>query len=324
MTSHHPIFSKFKPWSGIIDSKYMVNFLGVFTNKSFLCSVDLQGNFKDLSTGDRSEKITASTEYPKMEEGYFEMINVLETAVNAKNTYTLVELGAGFGPHLVNGAAALRAYHGSNIPYKLIGVEGEPTSFKWMNEHMKSNGINPDDQLLFQGAVSDKDGYVLFEVGCPGGYGCTVVPPLKHMLTPLRSSFRLLKRTLKRLAGKPILPSDYWTGKKGLDISTQKVKAVALSTLLEKADLIDLMHVDIQGAEYTVLSSSTDLLNKKIKRVHIGTHSEKLEENLRAMFKEMGWVCKFDFPGRRENSTEYGTIKFADGVQTWINPGLAK
>ena len=91
---------------------------------------------------------------------------------------------------------------------------------------------------------------------------------------------------------------------------------------MKKYSHVDFVHIDIQGAEYEVLyNARVDL--KKIKRIHIGTHSSEVEKNLRELFIELGWICKYDWPLNALSSTSYGDITFQDGVQTWINPFFA-
>ena len=80
--------------------------------------------------------------------------------------------------------------------------------------------------------------------------------------------------------------------------------------------------MDIQGSEAEVVLASIDLLQTRVRRVHIATHGEAIEKSLRQAFRSMGWTCRWDFSlqGRRE--TPYGAVLFDDGVQGWINPRL--
>lgn len=319
---HHEVFHKFKCWDGNYDPGYTVNFLGVFTNKDHICSVrpecpsPRRDAFRDL------KKEFIRTEYPPFCESYFEWISVLESVVQAKNKFTMIELGAGFGPHLVNAAAAIRSYHGWHFPYTLIGVEGEPTCFKWMQEHFTDNGIDPARHQLIEAVVTDKDGEVWFEVGFPRGYGSFIISPVRYLSDPARQLYRSARRAYKRIRGEECVAADYWTGKKGLGIYTKRTKAVSLNSLLKYLDVVDLIHLDIKGAEFNVLRSAREQLDAKVKRVHVGTHDAKTEKRLRLLFRDLRWKCLCDYPGRGERLTDYGKIQFADGVQTWINPKL--
>ena len=47
-----------------------------------------------------------------------------------------------------------------------------------------------------------------------------------------------------------------------------KVKAITLNQILSKLEQVDLIDLDVQGAELAVLRSGIEELNKKVKRVH--------------------------------------------------------
>lgn len=51
------------------------------------------------------------------------------------------------------------------------------------------------------------------------------------------------------------------------------VRAVSLKTILAPYDSVDLIDMDVQGAEYMVLAAASRDLHDKVKRVHIGTHN---------------------------------------------------
>ncbi|MFB3786087.1 MAG: FkbM family methyltransferase [bacterium] len=101
---------------------------------------------------------------------------------------------------------------------------------------------------------------------------------------------------------------------------TTLVRSITLRSLLDPLNRVDLIDLDVQGAEYMVLSAAAKEVNEKVNRVHIGTHSPQVEAGLRAGFTRMGWTKRYDFPMRSTVETEYGTISFQDGVQSWINP----
>jgi hypothetical protein len=54
-----------------------------------------------------------------------------------------VGAGCGFGYWLANAAAALKQF--GNLPYTFIGVEGEPTHFRWMKENLIENRLTSID-----------------------------------------------------------------------------------------------------------------------------------------------------------------------------------
>jgi FkbM family methyltransferase len=59
--------------------------------------------------------------------------------------------------------------------------------------------------------------------------------------------------------------------------SGTEVEAISLTTLLGGPfDHVDLVDIDVQGAELDVLENATKSLIEKVKRVHVETHSELL------------------------------------------------
>jgi hypothetical protein len=102
----------------------------------------------------------------------------------------------------------------------------------------------------------------------------------------------------------------------------QSIPAVSLTSILNPHDLVDLIDSDVQGHEFVVFESAIDAVNAKVKRVHIGTHDEQVEAGLRDLFRSHGWKNVHDYPMGKTVETEYGPVRFDDGVQGWINPRL--
>jgi len=227
-----------------------------------------------------------ATDYPEFDEEYFPWIDVLESIVAARDQFVMMELGAGYGKWLVRAAKALRQI--SNMPYLLIGVEAEPEHYQWMKLHFMDNGIDPEKHLLIEAAVSDHDGHVMFETG--------------------RGDEHYTHKIITNIANS--------------SVSVKQVPAISLRSLLKSFDKIDLIDLDVQGSELIILKASAEELKEKVKRVHIGTHSSTIENNLRSLFSDMGWICLNDYLYQEECLTPFGTIKFDDGVQTWVNSDL--
>lgn len=80
--------------------------------------------------------------------------------------------------------------------------------------------------------------------------------------------------------------------------------------------------MDVQGAELDIVRSAIDDLDRKVCRLHIGTHSRDLERGLKAALTSHGWICHFDYPCQSKAETPFGPVSFDDGVQGWTNPRL--
>jgi FkbM family methyltransferase len=231
---------------------------------------------------------------PLVNEEYFEWIDLVESVLEAQDKYTMVELGAGWGRWLVNSWSALKQLGKTSTKLLLVGVEAEPTHFEWMKEHFADNGLDIQQHRLLQAAVAATDGVANFIIGhADTWYGQAIV-----------------SGTSVRINNLP-------------EASVKEVTAVSLATALEDIPFVDLIDMDIQGAEANVVEASRDLLDQRVKRVHIGTHSHDIEARLRIAFAGMGWRCVYDFPHRGDTITPFGIVSFGDGVQSWINPRYA-
>jgi FkbM family methyltransferase len=274
VVKHHPVIRGFPRWEGKVPPDFIVNFLGVLTRAEY---------YKDyLTTSVRypADRIV-ETEYPPFDEEYFEWIDLLEAVVLAKNHFTMIELGAGFGRWTVNAAVALRQL--ASLPHTFVAVEAEPTHFQWTIKHLADNFVDPAGVRLIQAAVTSSDGKVGFHLGD----------------SPL---------------GKP---ADWYGQHIG---GPHSVDAVSLSTLLRALDTVDLIDIDVQGAELQVLEAAALDVDKSVKRIHVGTHGADIEAGLHSLFGRLGWKCLRSFSCGATVDTEYGAITFADGVQTWLNP----
>jgi hypothetical protein len=72
-----------------------------------------------------------------------------------------------------------------------------------------------------------------------------------------------------------------------------------------------------------VLTAAIDVVDARVRRLHIGTHSQEVEQGLRALLAGRGWTKINDYPCQSRALTPYGEIEFGDGVQTWLNPAFA-
>jgi len=91
MVNHHPVFFEFNKYSGKANINYIVNFLGVKTNKAFHLPNYLHEDGEHF----------VSTDYPPFDEEYFEWIDILESVIESKRHFTMFELGAGYGRWIV-------------------------------------------------------------------------------------------------------------------------------------------------------------------------------------------------------------------------------
>jgi FkbM family methyltransferase len=280
LPDQHPAVAKFPRWSGIIAESVVANWLGTTTKLEYT----------GLAAGSGGERRVVPR-LPAFGAEYFRWSDLLEAVAGAGDKFTMVELGAGWGRWLVDAASALRQIGKAGLPIMLIGVEAEPQHFAWMRDHFVANGLDPAKHQLIEAAVAAKDGSTLFTCGHAGAW-----------------------------YGQGMVADPKWRADDWPDARARKVRTVSLATVLDGISFADLIVMDVQGAEAEVAGASRALLNDRVKRVHIGTHGDAIEIALRQAFTAMGWKCVADYPNQRESNTPYGTIRFHDGVQSWLNP----
>jgi len=230
------------------------------------------------------------------QEEYFELVDVVESAVQARGSFCMMELGANFGRWLQMALGALGKLNPSVGDLFLLGVEGEPTHHAWLRQTFLDNGVPEHQYEALYGAVYSHDGSIEFSVGNPAKWrGQAIGTYGTHVTTP----------------------------------------CFALGTLLAKRPRWDLIDADVQGAEVEVFASCIAELDRRVRKVHIGTHGRAIEKQLRRLFTRNGWIKLWDFPCAEESATlnaegtrihnvptPFGEVVFNDGVQTWLNPRL--
>jgi len=238
-----------------------------------------------------------------LNEEYFEWIDLAEAAASAKNNFLMFELGAGYGRWCINAMIALKFLN--PIPFHFIAVEAERSHFQFLKDYFSAHGLNLEEHRLIEAAVDTLEGHALFHMGDPNvWYGqCLDSRKLSHrILNSLKNAYFNL-RTVKKM-----------------DRRKEVVRTITLNSILADYERIDLIDLDIQGAELEVLKASVDLLNQKVKRVHVGTHSKEIDRGLEELFRNQGWKNLHLYPLFSTCETPYGRVSFGDGVQSWINP----
>jgi FkbM family methyltransferase len=300
--SHHAAVLAQQPVTMWSPPDVFVDFIGSKTRRSYEVGMAVEREDAPVA-----QVVTPS--YPLFNDEYFEWIDVLETVEAAIDTYVMVELGAGYGRWSVR--AALAAARKPSCTFHCVAVEAEPMHFRWMVDHFRDNGLNPDDHDVIWAAVGTEPGFVPFRIGnADSWYGQAIAARPEDPLPAARTRRRLKARSI--LGRPPIMSATE---------SRMWVPCVTVSELLAPYSEIDLIHMDVQGSEFDALAPAIALLNERVRRIHVGTHSTQIEESLRKLFSAAGWQKLNDYPCHSRVPTPYGDITFGDGVQTWLNPG---
>lgn len=301
MPQHHEVFSRFKLFGGKLPGGYdLDSFLGTINRLEFV---------KEVTRREGPLEVY----YPNFDNEYFEWIDILESVIAAKRSYTMIELGAGYGRWAVRAGFAVRQYNRS-LPFHLIAVEAEPVHFEWMGLHFQDNQIDTTHHRLIHAAVSDTEGEVLFSIGGPRG-GAFDHSPNAWYGQSLTKDHDLLGRSEECGEYSGYKVTCHESGWRSIT-----VPSVSLAAILEGLGQVDLIDMDIEGHELRAIRSAIKRLNTQVKRLHIGTHGKDIEVGLRQTFSAHGWRCLTDFSLLSSSETPWGTISFDNGVQSWLNP----
>lgn len=286
----HDIFSRFSAFQGEVPAGFNCDFIGAMTKGTF------EGGVVDLS----KRVVTAAP--PAVDSEYFEWIDLLSSVEKASGSYTVVELGAGYGRWAVRAALAARQ---RGLPSTSILVEAEPVHAQWAREHLAANGV---DGHVIEAAAGRSRSKMSFAVRPPpewklddpkDWYGQAMFPGQSAT-------------TGETYHGKPLSKIGEW--------GTIEVDVLPLSEILDGVDTVDLLDMDIQGAEADVVAGGIDALDAKVKLMHIGTHYVEVEDTIRSQLAAHGWVLSWDYRVGSTTITPYGEVTFQDGVQSWRNP----
>jgi len=247
---------------------------------------------------------------PSAFEEYFEWVDLAESVLAAGESFTMVELGAGYARWVVLGAVLARAL-GKRIE-RLCAYEAEPDHYLWTRQQFSDNGLDPAEYQVVQAAVGPREGVCKFYTGCADEWwGQSIAPESEPMMSTIR---RFLNRLLRRA---------------GDMHPVQEVPVVTLDSILSDYEYVDFIHSDIQGSELDVIEVSMDELDRKVRKVLIATHppsvvgtgGKDVELGIRRLFAGKGWTCIRDIPAL---SKGYPVGKYTtdidDGTQTWLNP----
>jgi len=101
-----------------------------------------------------------------------------------------------------------------------------------------------------------------------------------------------------------------------------EIDSISLPTLLEPLEMVDLIDMDVQGAELDIIDAATEVLNEKVKRIHIETHSDQLDSDIFTLFRRLHWKLHVLYAFNAADRTPWGRINFQGGIQSWLNPRL--
>ncbi len=261
---------------------HIVNFLGVATNVAFVPFLETRAGMVE------GPPIPANWHADMAE-----FAAALRAVDLARDRFTMIELGCGWGCWMTNtGVAAKRR----GLAIRLIGVEGDEGHLAFAREALATNGIAAEEYALFRGAAGAAAGVALFPRQSQSGEDWGLEPEFAPTLV-----------------------------KRGLALATgryRELPVIALVDIIGDEDEISLLHMDIQGGEADLVRDSLQTLTRKVAYLVIGTHSRAIEGRLMTLLLDAGWALEVERPSIFE-ITPKGPVTSVDGVQGWRNMRLA-
>jgi hypothetical protein len=321
MEPYANLFDGVSPWAGEVPQGYLVDFSGALTDAEFRTMFGVVPH--TVGGG------VVHTRLPVIEdgEGWFEAANWVMAAREAKSRFVMITLGACYGAQAVGSYRILQQIN--PMPCKLVAVEPVPENYEWVARHFRDNGIDPAAHWLVPHALGGDITPVLFPIGAPGtGAQNAVATNNKAAREYYVDLFTKAGGQPARVALRNLLLHNT-TGLShdlvdGRDFKTEikLVSAITLSELLNPFDRVDFLESDIQQSEIEVFPPFIDLLGKKVRRVHLGTHGKDVHWSLHDLFAEKGWEIVFSFEPNARHETALGNFETNDGVLTVVNPDL--
>ena len=260
---------------------HIVNFLGVAMN------LDFMPHLKHADGRVEGVPIPANWHADMAE-----FAGALRAVDLARKRFTMIELGCGWGCWMNNtGVAAQRR----GLAVHLIGVEGDQGHLAFAREALATNGIAADEYTLHRGIAGARNGTALFPRQPRSGHDWG-------------------------LEARPIRPRD--ARKWALRLNRyDELPVLGLDAIIGDEPRIDLLHIDIQGAEAVLIRDCLETLNAKVAYIVVGTHSRAIEGYLMTTLLNAGWALEIERPAIMEIKRR-GPQTSVDGVQGWRNPRL--
>ena len=208
----------------------------------------------------------------------------------ATDTFTMIELGCGWGCWMVNtGVVAKRR----GLKIELIGVEGDPLHVDLCHRTMASNDIEAVEYHVVRGVAAGSSGIALFPRRQEGEDNWGFEP-----------IFGATEQQRDELVGNG---------------SYESLEMIALRDVIGDRPCINLLHIDIQGGEGLLVRETAELLTERVGHILIGTHSRMLEGELMTVLFDHGWRIEIERPAIFSLENGVPTTRI-DGVQGWVNP----
>lgn len=259
---------------------------------------------------------TVSHDLPIPDDGYrsedSEYAALAVALSTARHTFRIVEAGAGWAPWAVAGVVVARrlglAAHG-------LAVEADPVKADWAQQHAHDNDLTLE-------RIEGSPEHIADVLATPQTVDLRlVVAAVWHEATTLQFPLVDAEDMGAAVWTLPGTDVDY----RGAHVGHRDVSSVRMRDLLQDDRLTDLLHVDVQGLEFELLSATAGDIQDHTRLMNVGTHSRWNEGMLQDFFLRRGWGLRIDQPCTAVFTMTHPTLPgftVQDGNQLYENPFL--
>ena len=222
---------------------------------------------------------------------------------SGREVFTVGELGAGWGPY--TSAAAVLALRRGFPRVRCVAAEADPQRFEVLRRHLALNDLVPAGSET-EGSA-DRVEWRLLRAAVNVNDGVLYWPKSDDILDAGMAA---------------VSDPNSSTDTRGQAREFDEVRAVSLETAFANIDRVDFLHVDIQGAEGSLIPGSLDFLTERVSALFVGTHSRKIEGDIIDALHSRGWVLIREKPCQFYTSAPTATLEaktWCDGGQFWRN-----
>ena len=258
-----------------------------------------------------------NTSLPIPDDGYrsedVEYASLAAALNSARDTFRIVEVGAGWAPWAVAGIVQARRRGLSAFG---IAVEADETRSSWALQHALDNDVHAE---LIEGSVEEITAHLAepagdVELRVVRGAGWHTSTTLQFPDLDAGD----MGGAVWTLHGTDV---DY----RGAHLAHHEVPAVSIAALLDSPVVTDLLHIDVQGVEFDLVHPSSDAIQGTVRLMAVGTTDRLTEGQLQAHLLPRGWGLAIDIPCTAVFTMTHPTLAgftVQDGLQLWENPFL--
>jgi FkbM family methyltransferase len=166
-------------------------------------------------------------------------------------------------------------------------------------ENMTLNGLSPTDFTIHKEGIYSVEGEQRL---VDNGYASVLFGALGRVSADNASVKEAVKSTIKRFLARAGLKKFDSSHNATLGSEIMTIQTITLGDLLDTVGgAVELLQMDVQGAEADILKSSPSLLQAgKIKTFLIGTHSRAIHRECIAILRGHGYEIEYEEPNPKE------------------------